>query len=262
MFQDKVIWITGASSGIGAETAKQLNALGAYVVLSARNTSALKSVADELACAERSLVLPLDLTQPDTFQSLVSEVVRSFGKIDCLFNNGGVSQRSWASETPVELDRQLMEINYFGTVALTKAVLPVMQRQQSGHIVVISSIVGKFGFYLRSAYAASKHALQGFFETLSLEEAKNNISVTIAYPGKINTPISQSALTASGESHGRADHNQARGMPVEQCVSQLIKAVRKRKKSVLIGRREVYAVHIKRFFPALFWRIIRRQSPV
>ena len=153
-----------------------------------------------------------------------------------------------------------MEINYFGTVALTKAVLPVMQKQQSGHIVAISSIAGKFGFYLRSAYSASKHALQGFFESLLLEEEKNNIKVTIAYPGKINTDISMSALNSKGETHGKMDHNQETGMPVEVCVSKLIRAIEKNKKSVLIGNKEIKAVTIKRYFPGLFWKIIRKQS--
>ncbi len=153
-----------------------------------------------------------------------------------------------------------MEINYFGNVALTKAVLPYMRDQKSGHIVVISSIAGKFGFFLRSAYSASKHALQGFYESLLLEEEKNNIHVTLAYPGKINTEISVSALNSDGNAHGKMDHNQATGMSAEECCQKLIKAVRKRKKSILIGNKEIWAVHIKRFFPNLFWKIIRKQK--
>ena len=153
-----------------------------------------------------------------------------------------------------------MEINYFGTVALTKVILPIMQVQKHGHIVVISSIAGKFGFYLRSAYSAAKHALHGFFESLALEEAKNNIAVTIVCPGKINTPISMSALNKDGQAHGEMDHNQATGMPVDVCVALLLKAVKERKREILIGNKEIKAVTLKRFFPNLFWKVIAKQK--
>ena len=136
-----------------------------------------------------------------------------------------------------------------------------MQKQKSGHIIVTSSIAGKFGFYLRSAYSASKHALHGFYESLLLEEAKNNIYVTIACPGKINTPISKSALKGDGSAHGEMDHNQETGMSVEECVKQLIRATQKRKKEVLIGNKEIKAVTLKRFFPRLFWKVIKNQKP-
>ena len=256
----KVAWITGASSGIGEELAKQLAAKGFSLVLSARNTSKLEALRHSLPQPENHLVLGLDLEHSENVAELTDEVVKRFGKIDFLYNIGGLSQRAEAGSTPIEVDRKIMEINYFGTVALTKAVLPVMRRQQSGHIVVISSIAGKFGFYLRSAYSASKHALHGFFESLLLEEAKNNIHVTIACPGKINTPISLSALNEKGESHGVMDHNQETGMPVDACVRTLIRAVDKQKKEVLIGNKEIKAVTVKRFFPRLFWKIIAKQS--
>lgn len=259
-FKDKIVWITGASSGIGAECAKQFSALGSTVILSARNGDKLQVVQGQLPNADNSMVLPLDLEDSSNFTELVQQVVDRYGKIDYLINNGGVSQRGEAWETSIDVDRRIMEINYFGTVALTKAVLPIMQKQQSGHIIAMSSIAGKFGFFLRSAYSAAKHALQGFFESLLLEEEKNNIFVTIAYPGKINTEISKSALNAAGKSHGEMDHNQATGMPVDVCVRQLIKAVEKKKKSVLIGNKEIKAVTIKRYFPNLFWKIIRKQS--
>jgi short-subunit dehydrogenase len=206
--------------------------------------------------------LPLDLEDSSTFKSAVDQVIEKYNRIDYLFNNGGLSQRSTVAETPMEVDRRIMEINYFGNIALTKAVLPHFIQQKSGHVVVISSIAGKFGFFLRSAYSASKHALVGFYESLLLEEAKNNIHVTLAFPGKINTSISVHALNAKGEQHGIMDHNQATGMPVETCVKQLLIAVQKNKKEVLIGNKEILAVKIKRFFPKLFWRIIRKQSAV
>lgn len=259
---NKIVWVIGASSGIGEEIAIQAAQNGAKVVLSARNSEALKKVQAKLQNPESHLIVPIDLENSTTFKSCVDQVIKKYNRIDYLFNNGGLSQRSTAADTLLSVDRRIMEINYFGNIALTKAVLPHLIKQQSGHIIVISSIAGKFGFFLRSAYSASKHALVGFYESLLLEEEVNNIHVTIAFPGKINTSISMHALNAKGEQHGVMDHNQATGMPVESCVKQLLIAVQKNKKEVLIGNKEILAVKIKRFFPKLFWRIIRKQSAV
>jgi short-subunit dehydrogenase len=257
---NKVVWITGASSGIGEEMARQAAASGASVILSARKVDALNTIKGSLINPEKHMVLELDLERSGNFQELAEKVVDSYGKIDILINNGGLSQRSKASETALDVDRRIMEINYFGNIALSKAVLPYMIKQKSGHFIVISSISGKFGFFLRSAYAASKHALHGFYESLLLEEENNGIKVTIVCPGKINTPISMNALTGEGSAHGVMDHNQETGMPAEECVRQLFVAAAKNKKEVLIGNKEILAVKIKRLFPALFWKIIRKQS--
>lgn len=256
-----IIWITGASSGIGLALAQAYAQRGASLVLSARSLDKLEEIRQALPNPENHLVLPLDLTNASNFSEKVQEIVNRFGRIDILINNGGVSQRGEAHATPLEIDRKIMEVNYFGAVALTKAVLTVMQKQQSGHIVAISSIAGKFGFYWRSAYAAAKHALQGFFESLYLEEAKNNIQVTLVFPGKINTPISMSAINEKGEAHGEMDHNQETGMSAELCAQKIIRAIEKKKQEVLIGNKEIWAVYIKRYCPWLFWRIIKKQSP-
>ncbi len=257
--KDKIVWVTGASSGIGEEIAKQAAKAGATVVLSARSLDKLQKVRAKLP-GEKHLCLPLDLEQSENFPDLALEIVNIFGRIDYLFNNGGLSQRSEAFDTSLEVDRRIMEINYFGNIALTKAVLPFMRKQKSGHIVPISSIAGKFGFYLRSAYSASKHALFGFYESLLLEEENNGIKVTIAVPGKINTNISVNAVNGEGGKHGVMDHNQATGMPVEKCVAILFKAISKNKKEILIGNKEIKAVTLKRFLPALFWKVIKKQS--
>lgn len=256
----KVAWVTGASSGIGEEIVRQLASLGARIVLSARNEESLEKIRLSLPNPDSHKVVPLDLEKSANFKEVATTVYAKMGSIDYLFNNGGLSQRSEASETALDIDRRIMEINYFGNVALTKAVLPYFQKQQSGHIIVISSISGKFGFFLRSAYSASKHALHGFYDSLLLEEEKNGIKVTIACPGKINTDISLHALTKNGAQHGVMDHNQATGMSAQECVRKLLTAVEKNKKEILIGNKEIKAVLIKRFFPALFWRIIKKQS--
>jgi short-subunit dehydrogenase len=260
MYQEKVIWITGASSGIGKALAEEWAKSGAKLVLSARNVEALEELKTSLPNSAEHLVVPLDLADSSNFDTLVKHVVERMGTIDVLVNNGGMSQRSEAYETPLDVDRRIMEVNYFGNIALTKAVLPHFRKQQSGTFVVISSIAGKFGFYLRSAYSASKHALHGFYESLLLEEQKNGIQVTIACPGKINTNISVNALNKSGEKHGEMDHNQATGMPADVCAQKLILAVRKGKREVLIGNKEIKAVTLKRLFPRLFWKVIRKQS--
>lgn len=261
IFKNKVVWVTGASSGIGKQIALQTAAAGARVVLSARSVEALEMVVSELSGTDH-LVLPLDLADSGEFEALARQVYERYGRIDFLFNNGGLSQRSEAHETALDVDRKIMEVNYFGNIALTKAVLPYMIRQKSGHIVVISSIAGKFGFFLRSAYSASKHALHGFYESLLLEQEKNNIAVTIACPGKINTDISVNAIDGSGGKHGVMDHNQETGMSAAECVNRLLVAVRKRKKEVLIGNKEIKAVILKRMLPGLFWKVIRKQSAV
>lgn len=259
-WKGKIVWVTGASSGIGAEIAKQAAKAGASVVLSARNEAKLQEVKQSLHNSENHFVLPLDLSESENFNSLVDRVVSKYGRIDVLVNNGGLSQRSEVHETPMEVDRRIMEVNYFGNVALTKLVLPIFRKQKSGQFIVISSIAGKFGFFLRSAYSASKHALHGFYESLMLEEKKNSIKVLIVCPGKINTSISVNALNAEGKSHGVMDHNQETGMPVDECVRQIFKAVKKEKKEVLIGNKEIKAVTLKRFLPKLFWKVIKKQS--
>ena len=197
--KNKVVWITGASSGIGQALAFAMAKEGAKLVLSSRRDQELKKVAKK--CASDVLILPLDLSNSSNFKDLTQQVLEHFGSIDVLINNGGISQRSEAAQTSLEVDRKLMEVNYFGATALTKAVLPIMQQQKSGHLVAISSLSGKFGFFLRSAYSASKFALVGFYESLRLEEEKNNIKVSLVFPGFVQTNISQNALSGDGQKH-------------------------------------------------------------
>lgn len=259
-FENKVIWITGASSGIGEELARQLANQGATLILSARNLEKLNAVKESLVNGINHFVLPLDLEKSEEFDIKMQKVVEKYGRIDILVNNGGISQRANAFETSMEVNRKIMEVDFFGNIALTKAVLPLMQKQKFGQILVISSIAGKFGFFLRSAYSAAKHALHGYYESLALEEEKNGISVTIVCPGKINTPISINAVNAEGNLHGIMDHNQESGMPVNVCVNQILKALQFKKREVLVGNKEIWAVRIKRLFPSLFWKIIKKQS--
>jgi dehydrogenase/reductase SDR family member 7B len=187
--------------------------------------------------------------------------MNKFGRIDVLINNGGFSQRGEASQTPVSIDRQLMEVNFFSYVSLTKAVLPYMMRQKEGRVVVVSSIAGKFGFYLRSSYSAAKHALHGFFESLRLETEKSGIRIHIVCPGKIRTEISLNAVTPSGDAHAKMDESHMSAMSATDCAKKIISSIERNKEETFIGGKEILMVKIRRFFPLLFHRLIRQQSP-
>jgi short-subunit dehydrogenase len=258
-YHNKVVWITGASSGIGEALAKAFAKEGAILVLAARNVEKLNLLKAALPNADLHTVVSLDLTDLSNVMDTVDSIIARTGRVDVLVNNGGISQRSLVGETPVEVDRKIMEVNFFGAVGLTKALLPSLRRAK-GQIIVISSISGKFGFYLRSAYAASKHALHGFFESLALEEAAHGITVTMVCPGKIKTPISLNALNAQGETHNALDQNQENGMPAEDCARRILRAASKNQSEVLVGKKEILAVYLKRFVPWLFRRIIRQQK--
>lgn len=261
-FKDKVVWITGASSGIGEALALELASRGARLVLSARREEELARVGKLTGLPELDLLLlPFDLGNTSQATALAAQIINKFGRIDLLINNGGYSQRSEAMNTAETIDRQLMEVNYFSYVNLTKAVLPYMKRQKSGHIVVISSIAGKFGFYLRSSYSAAKHALHGFFESLRLETEQYGINTLIVCPGKVKTNVSNNAVTSTGEKHNEMDPSHANAMSAEQCAREIIKGIVNNKEEVLIGGKEILIVYIRRFFPALFRKLIRKQSP-
>lgn len=260
--KDKVVWITGASSGIGEALALAFAAEGAKIVLSARRAEELERVKNNLRLPEsHTLILPLDLSDTSLVEKLTEKVIAKFGKIDILINNGGISQRSLTLETPLEIDRKIMEINFFGTIALTKSVLPYMIRQKSGHIVIMSSIAGKFGFFFRSAYSASKHALHGYFEALRMEIFNENVKVLLVCPGKIKTNISLNAITGTGGKHAKMDESQEKGLSAEECAQQILAGIKKNKDELFIGGKELRAIWVKRFFPSMFTRLIRKQKP-
>jgi len=258
-FKGKVVWITGASSGIGEALAYAFAGEGAFPVLSARNAEKLEQIKSKcLRFTSKCWVQPVDLSKTDQLSEVVNTVLKQTGQIDLLVCNAGRSQRSWAKETPLEIDRNIMELNFFSVVALTKLVLPQMIERRSGHLVAISSISGKFGFPMRTAYSASKHAVQGFFEALRAELAGENIKVTIVSPGRIKTNISLHALTRDGRSYNKMDNGQANGMDAGKCAARIVKAVKKEREEVLVGKKELIMVYIHRFLPALFYRLVTK----
>jgi short-subunit dehydrogenase len=259
---NNVIWITGASSGIGEALAYALAERGCKLILSARRKEELERVKGNCPASSQANVhiLPLDLTQTETLKIYTDAAIQLFGHIDILINNGGISQRSLAKDTLIDVDRRIMEVNYFGAVALTKNILPHFLKRGRGHLVTVSSVTGIFGTPFRSGYAASKHALHGFFDSLRAElwkDAGDNIIVTMICPGFIHTPITLSAVTADGSPLGKMDDAQYKGKPAAWCAEKIIKAIEQKKNEVYIGGKETLGVPFMRFFPNWFARYIR-----
>lgn len=263
-FSNKRIWITGASSGIGEALSRAFARHGAHLILSARNETELNRVAAmcQEAGAASVLIKVLDLAQHDTIPLAVEQVLRQTGKIDVLINNGGISQRARTLDTRLDVDKRLMDVNYFGTVALTKAVLPSMITHQLGHIATITSLTGKFGSPLRSSYAASKHALHGFFDSLRAELVQTPIKITLICPGFIRTNVSINALTGNGSSQGTMDEATGKGMEPDVLAQKILRAIAAGKEEVYFGGKEVLGVYLKRFFPAYFSRLISKTKVV
>ena len=258
--KNKVIWITGASSGIGEALVYALSAKGARLILSARRKAELERVKGNCPVAVQPQIrtLPLDLEKPETLPLSTEAAIQIFGHVDILINNSGITQRSFAADASMDVYRRLMEVNFFGPVALTKCLLPHFTKHKNGHFVNISSLAGKLGTPYRSGYAAAKHALHGFFDSLRAEHHKDHIRVTMICPGFIRTNLTLSALTADGSPLNKMDQAQYKGKPADWCARKIVSAIENKKQEVYIGGREVLAVYLKRLFPRLFSRIIRK----
>ena len=255
--QDKVVVITGASSGIGHACALEYAKKGASVVLAARNQEKIEKIAAEVnSTGGQALAVPFDVVVEKDRERLIEATIEKYGRIDVLINNAGISQRSLAKDTLLDVDRQLMEVNYFGAIALTKEALKHMIPAKSGSIAVISSIVGKFGFPLRTGYSASKHALHGYFESLRAELHDDKIEICIICPGRIKTNISINALTEDGSAHSKMDEGTEAGLSAESCARQIVNAINSRKKEAYIGGKEIFMIYIRRFLPGLFYKMI------
>jgi len=258
-FKDQVIWITGASSGIGEALAYAFHEQGARLILSARRIAELERVRENCQGDKSNIhILPVDLTDIESHTDVAKHAIHLYGHVDMLLNNGGISQRGLAHETQMDVIRQIMEVNFFGSINLTKQILPHMIEKKAGHIVIMSSVMGKFGTRLRSSYAASKHALHGWFDCLRQEIDVHNIDVSIVCPGFVKTNVTFNALLADGTILSKMGSGQMQGMSPETFSKKLIPQLAKRKKEIYIGGREVVAVYIKRFFPRLLEWILKR----
>ncbi|MCX6951901.1 MAG: SDR family oxidoreductase [Verrucomicrobia bacterium] len=260
-FSNQVVWITGASSGIGEALAQAFAREGARLVLSSRRVEELERVRRACVRPDEHLVVPLDLARSETFPAAVATVLAQRGHIDVLVNNGGVSQRALAKDATLEVERALMEVNYFGPVALTKAVLPSMLQRGAGHVVVISSVMGYVGTPGRSTYASSKHALHGWFDSLRAEVWKAGLKVTIACPGYVRTAVAINAVSADGQKQGASAASKERAaIAPEKCAAAILRAVASGQEEVYVGGKEILGIYLKRYTPWLFSQIVRRMK--
>jgi len=262
-FNNKVTWITGASSGIGEALAYALSAVGGRLILSGRRTNELERVKQACSDPSQVILLQLDLADADSLEGKVNDAVKCFGHIDIMAHNGGITQRSLVIETGMEVHRRMMEVDYFSYVALTKALLPHFVERKAGHFVVTSSVMGKIGTPMRSAYAAAKHALHGFFDCLRAEVAADNIKVTILTPGYIRTNISLYALTKTPYGLGKPSENIENGYPADRAAIQILKAIKKGAFEPYIGRfsGERIVLWIKRLAPGVLTRMTPKLVP-
>lgn len=262
-FKDQVVWITGASSGIGEAAAYALSASGARLILSSRREAELERVKANCSNPANVKVFPLDLTDSDGLADKVPAAIALFGHIDIMMHNGGVTQRSLVAETDIAAHRLVMELDYFSYIILTKALLPHFLGRKSGHFVVTSSVMGKIGTPMRSAYAAAKHALHGYFDCLRAEVSREGIHVTLLTPGYIRTAIYQSAVTGNGQKFGGASTEIDNGYPAEKAAAQILKAIKKGTYEPYIGRwgEEKLALLVNRFLPGLLIRMMPGREP-
>jgi short-subunit dehydrogenase len=265
MFENQVVWITGASSGIGEALALQFAAARARLVLSARRETELDRV--WRLCAERGLapdqvlVLPLDVTDYPAMPGALARVMQRFGRVDMLLNNAGISQRSRCVDTDMEVYRRLLEVNVFGQIALTKQVLPQMIEQRSGHIAITASVAGKVGAPFRTGYCAAKHAVMGFFDALRAEVAAQGIRVTTITPGFIRTDISVNALLGDGTEYGELDADIEGGMDAARCADAIMRGFRKGRPEIAVGEgMEMHALWLKRLFPRMVFKLAARMA--
>ena len=261
-WSQRTVLITGASSGIGRALALELDRRGATLVLAARRREALESVRTSCATPERHHVLVMDVEDGAALPEKAAEAERLAGPIDILVNNAGISLRGLVVETDLAVDRRIMEVNYFGAIALTKALLPGMIARADGHVVVVSSIVGHISTPMRSAYAASKHAVHGFFDALRAEMHDKGVRVTVVLPGYIATQLSVNALGPDGTPTGRMDTNQAKGMPSELFARRMADAIENGRAEVVISKPyERVGRLLGRHLPGLFRVIVRGERP-
>ena len=259
-YSGKTIWVTGASSGMGEQLAYQLSTMDARLILSSRKKEDLERVMNNCAHPEKVSIITLDQAEENSVRNAASEAFEKNAHIDILFNNGGISQRSNAMETSMDITRKIMEVDFFANVLLSKLVAEKMLLRKSGHIVVTSSLAGKWGFYLRSSYAAAKHALHGYYDSLRMETEKDGLQITLVVPGLIATEISRNALDKNGKQTNEMDPNQANGLSAEETARRILKGVAAGKTEFGVGGSEMLGLKVKRFFPKMFERILRKRA--
>jgi len=256
MIDNKTIWITGASSGLGEAMAVMLGNDTNRLILSARRTEELERVKTSCQNPDNVMVLPMDMAEKTGMEGLTKRVMDRFGVPDIVILNAGISNRSYIKDTNYDVFERVMEVNFFGNVALSKAILPHFIRSKSGKFVVISSLSGKFASPGRGAYSASKHAIHGYFDTLRMEHTKDNISVMLVCPGFVQTNVTRNSLTGKGVPQGKLDKTTKNGMQSDEAASRIIDGIKRGKQEIAFGGREKMGLLIKRFFPSMLNKIV------
>ena len=244
-FASRVVWITGASSGIGEALSRALLADGAAVILSGRRVEALQQLA--ALAPERTLILPFETTDYDRLPALVEQAWAWQGRVDLLINNAGVSQRSLALDTSFDVYRQLIDIDYLAPVALTQLLLPRLVEQGSGQLAVVSSVAGKLGAPMRTGYCGAKHAVVGYFEALRAEvEEAYGIGVSVILPGSVRTAIASNALEGSGAARGRSDANIDNGIDPNDAAKTILDGLAQRQHDIVVAEgQELMALQLR-----------------
>jgi short-subunit dehydrogenase len=259
----KTVWITGASSGIGLELTLIAAASGANLNLfSSRNESLAEAARLSTMKGASSVHYEVvNLSDTAAATAAAEKALGESGAPDVLILNAGISQRALAADTELSVTKNIMDLNFLGAVAVARTVLPAMVKNGGGRIAVTTSLTGIFGFPLRSSYAASKHALKGYFESLGLEYASAGIKVTVAAPGRIRTDIALKSLQGDGSRHEKRDPGLEKGMDPALCAQKYWKAVLRGKRETVIGGSETLMVKFYRYLPFLFRLIATKTSP-
>jgi short-subunit dehydrogenase len=253
-FKGKVVWITGASSGIGRALARAYSNEGAFIIISARRKELLEEVKSSVKEPSHCMVLPLDLAHHDQASDWVKKALSFKGHIDILINNGGIGHLGSVEEMDFEVERKVMEVNFWAAAAISKAVLPSMLKRNHGEIWTVASILAYFGSPKLAAYAASKFAVMGYFESLQYELVGTGVHAGILSPGFINTAVTLSSLGPDGKPIGKNSVAQEKGMLPGVLAQKFLNKTRKARppKNIVIGKYERYSVPFKRILPGLF----------
>ena len=259
-YSGKTVFVTGASSGIGEAMVRNLASSPCTIFIGARSTDKLESLKNELETNHVKIhAIPMDLSDSKSLVNAFNELSRRTDRLDLLINNGGISQRGLAKDTEFSVVNRIMQVNFLGTIEWTTHCMPLLLEANKAHIIAISSVVGEYGFPLRSAYAASKHALKGYFQSMQLEP--DSPSVSIVSPGRITTNISINALNSDGKKHGEMDAGQAGGVSAEKAAEKILRRAAQRKNNIFIGSGEIVLLYISRYLPPLYRRIAKNISP-
>jgi len=257
--ENKVVWITGASSGLGKALAEKCAALGAEVILTARRVDELESVRLALLHSEKHLSVAADITDEEQVLQAYKKVLNAKGRIDWLINNAGLSQRALIADTTMQTERAIMEVDYFSQVFLTKTVLPTFLAQKSGRIVFVSSVAGLLGTQYRATYSAAKGAVHMWANSLRAEVANEGVDVSVIFPGFVKTNVSFNALNGAGQPQGHQDEAIENGLEPEDFADISIKALLNGQEYIVIGgRKEVLGTWVSRISPSTLYKMIRK----